>query len=61
MGIPIPRKHHDERNKERMELRNPRKLWKRNCAKCMKEIETTYSPNMPNIVYCEACYLAEVY
>ncbi len=61
MGIPIPRKCPDQRHKERMALRNPRKLWKRNCMKCSKEIETTYSPERPEIVYCEECYLASVY
>ncbi len=61
MGIPIPRKCPDQRHKERMALRNPRKLWKRNCMKCSKEIETTYSPERPEIVYCESCYLSSVY
>ncbi len=61
MGIPIPRKCPDQRHKERMALRNPRKLWKRNCMKCRKEIETTYSPERPEIVYCEDCYLSSVY
>lgn len=61
MNLPIPRKHPDQRHKERMAMRNPRKLWDRNCAKCSNQIQTTYSPEMPDIVYCEACYLAEVY
>ena len=61
MGIPIPKKCFDQRHKERMALRNPRKLWTRVCAKCQKSIETTYSPDRPEIVYCEECYLKEVY
>lgn len=60
-GIPIPRKCPDQRHKERMALRNPRKLWARQCAKCGKGIETTYAPDRPEIVYCESCYLASVY
>ena len=60
-GIPIPRKCPDQRHKERMALRNPRTLWKRECAKCKKDIETTYAPDRPEIVYCEECYLKEVY
>jgi hypothetical protein len=60
-GIPVPPKCPDQRHKERMALRNPRKLWKRNCAKCRKEIETTYAPERPEIVYCEECYLSTVY
>ena len=61
MKLPIPRKCPDQRHKERMALRNPRKLWKRNCMKCQKEIETTYAPDRPEIIYCEDCYLSTVY
>jgi hypothetical protein len=61
MNIPIPKKCPDQRHKERMALRNPRKLWKRKCQKCAKPIETTYAPDRPEIVYCESCYLASVY
>ncbi|NOS67573.1 MAG: hypothetical protein HOO67_04390 [Candidatus Peribacteraceae bacterium] len=61
MGIPIPRVCPDERHKERMALRNPRKLWKRSCQKCQKEIMTTYAPDRPEIVYCDECYLSTVY
>lgn len=61
MGLPIPRKHPDERRRERMVRRNPRKLFARPCAKCGKEIQTTYAPSRPEIVYCEQCYLEAVY
>ena len=61
MGIPVPRKYPDQRHKERMALRNPRKLWNRKCAKCQMPIATSYSPDRPEIVYCEECYLATVY
>ncbi len=61
MGIPIPRRCADQRHKDRMALRNPRKLWKRQCAKCAAAIETTYAPERPEIVYCETCYLSTVY
>jgi hypothetical protein len=60
-SLPVPRLHPDIRHEKRMALRNPRKLWKRNCDKCKKEIQTTYSPERPERVYCEACYLREVY
>ena len=33
-NLPIPRKHPDQRHLERMQLRNPRKLRDRKCAKC---------------------------
>ncbi len=59
--IPLPHLHPDERHYHRMSLRNPRKLWKRTCVKCGKDIQTTYAPDRPEIVYCEECYLASVY
>ncbi len=61
MNIPVPRKCFDQRHRERMALRNPRRLWQRQCAKCSKEIQTTYSPERPETVYCEQCYLETVY
>jgi hypothetical protein len=60
-NLPIPRRHPDQRHKDRMALRNPRKLYDRTCMKCNKPIKTTYAPDRPEIVYCEACYLNEVY
>lgn len=61
MGLPLPRLHPDERHRRRVALRNPRKLWARDCRKCGKSIQTSYSPDRPEIVYCESCYLKEVY
>jgi hypothetical protein len=61
MNVPAPRLHPDQRHRDRFALRNPRKLWERNCAKCQKPIKTTYSPDRPEIVYCEGCYMKEVY
>ncbi len=44
-----------------LSLKNPRKLWDRKCDKCATSIKTTYSPERSEIVYCEKCYLEEVY
>ena len=33
----------------------------RKCDKCSKDMKTTYAPKRPEIVYCEECYLNEVY
>ena len=60
-NLPIPHLHPDQRHKNRMALRNPRKLWKKSCMKCNAEIQTTYSPERKEIVYWEKCYLKEVY
>lgn len=61
MQISIPRTHPDERHRCRILSRNPNMLWSRNCDKCGKSIQTTYAPDRPEIVYCEECYLSEVY
>ncbi len=61
MNVPIPRLSPDERHRRRMALRNPLQLWKRACAKCKKSIATSFAPDRPEIVYCETCYLQEVY
>ncbi|EKE29818.1 MAG: hypothetical protein ACD_2C00091G0004 [uncultured bacterium (gcode 4)] len=59
-GLPIPRLHPDERHKERLELRNPRKLHDRNCDKCWTDIRTTFAPGWSEMIYCEKCYDSEV-
>ena len=60
-NLPTPAKHPDQRYKERMAIRNPQKLWSRNCKKCNKEILTSYAPNRPEIIYCEKCYNQAIY
>ncbi len=60
-NLPIPRRHPDQRHLDRMSLRNPRHLYTRKCDKCGKEIQTTYAPERPEIVYCEECYNKEIY
>ena len=61
MNLPIPHFHPNERHRRRMALRNPRRLWSRNCSKCQTSIQTTYSPERPEMVYCEKCYLSSIY
>ena len=61
LNIPLPHLHPDERHNRRMTLRPSRIFYQRNCAKCGKEIQTTYAPDRPEIVYCESCYLETVY
>ncbi len=60
-NLPIPRRSPDQRHLDRLAQRNPRKLWSRICGSCGKPIQTTYAPNRPEKVYCEECYLKEVY
>ncbi|MFA6080515.1 MAG: hypothetical protein WC753_03505, partial [Candidatus Gracilibacteria bacterium] len=73
-SIPIPTKHPDQRHTERMDLRNPRKLYESVCSECKKDIITTYAPERPAVrgseepsgsgrekVLCEECYRGLVY
>jgi len=60
-NLPLPIKHPDQRHLERMQVRTSRKLRDRKCAKCWADIKTTYSPERPEIVYCESCYTKEIY
>ena len=59
--LPLPRKSPYQRHLERVAQRNPYKLWDRECDKCGDGIRTSYSPERPEKVYCEKCYLSEVY
>jgi len=58
---PLPRKHPDVRMQRRSNMLSAHKLWNRTCGKCGKDIQTTFAPDRPETVYCEECYLAEVY
>lgn len=71
MNLPVPRLCPNCRHYQRLKKRNPLKLWHRICGcdktnhghsgKCQNEFETSYSPEKPEIVYCEKCYQKEVY
>ncbi len=56
-NLSLPRLHPDVRYDERMAMRNPRKLFERQCAKCAKPVMSTYAPDRPETIYCEECYL----
>ncbi|MFH1536668.1 MAG: hypothetical protein ABID45_01625 [Patescibacteria group bacterium] len=60
-NIFVPEKCYECRQKERLSIRNSRKLWDRKCDKCKADIKTTYSPDQPEIVYCEKCYNSMIY
>ena len=55
-GLPIPRKHPEQRHKERMAIRNAIQLWNRKCQNCQKDIKSIYKPDRKEIVFCETCY-----
>ena len=60
MNLALPRLCSNCRHYGRLRQRTPFKLWDRKCAKCDKDIKTSYSPDRKEIVYCEQCYNAEV-
>ncbi len=72
MNLPLPTMCPNCRHYQRLKKRNPLKLWHRQCMcdkknhshgedECKVKFETSYSPDRPEIVYCEKCYQAEVY
>ncbi|MDD4628796.1 MAG: hypothetical protein PHE68_05385 [Candidatus Peribacteraceae bacterium] len=61
LSLPVPRRSWQQRHEDRLHERNPRHLWTRDCMKCGKKMETTYAPERAETVYCEECYLKEVY
>jgi hypothetical protein len=61
LEVPVPPFAPETRNRIRWDQRNPCRLWTRSCDKCEAEIQTTYAPERPEKVFCEACYLKEVY
>jgi len=72
MNVPIPRLCPNCRHYARARYRDPLnvQLWQRKCMcvqlnhdhpeKCPNEFETPYSPERPEIVYCEQCYQKEI-
>jgi hypothetical protein len=72
MNLPLPHLCPNCRHYQRLKQRNPLKLWHRQCmcdktnhhnhsGKCEVEFETSYSPDRPEVIYCEKCYQQEVY
>jgi len=55
-NLPIPRVAPLERIRGRINELLPFKLFDRTCMKCNKPIQTPYSPDRPEVVYCESCY-----
>jgi len=58
--IPVPRLSPDRRHFDRLEQHNFQQLWDKKCDKCDKDIETIYKSDTLKI-FCEQCYLKEIY
>lgn len=68
--LPLPRQCPNCRHLRRIQLRNPRRLWQRQCmctqpnhhhsGRCAAEFETSYAPDRKELVYCQQCYQATI-
>ena len=61
MKVPIPKLCPDQRHRQRMKLRNPRKLYKRTCPITGEQMLSTYSLNRSEKVYSQKAYLEAVH
>lgn len=59
-GVTLPKQCFYCRHKALFNMRNKRKLYDRKCDKCASAIKTTYSPDRPEKIYCEPCYLSSL-
>lgn len=61
MNIALPRLCPNCRHHQRTRRRNPMKLWHRTCMRdgCKNDFDTSYSPERPEIIYCQECYKHE--
>ena len=60
-NFPIPSHCPLCRDRARIKSLNGMAIYNRKCAKCSTDIQTSYAPDRPEIVYCEKCYQQEVY
>ncbi|MBI5621591.1 zinc-ribbon domain containing protein [Candidatus Falkowbacteria bacterium] len=56
VNLPLPIYCPDCRRTRRLQFKNPRKLYKRPCSSCQKEIITTYPLEFTSPVYCSVCF-----
>ena len=56
LSLPVPRQAWQCRFTDRIKRRGPMKIYDRTCGNCNKPIKTTYSPESPDMVWCESCY-----
>ncbi len=59
--LPLPNFCFNCRHEARMNKKNPQKLWDRDCQNCHIALQTTFSPERPEKIYCEPCYLEHAY
>ena len=60
-NLSLPHKHPDVRHQERIKKRQSRELHLRNCIFCKKEFLSVYDESHQGKIYCEECYVKEIY
>lgn len=55
-NIPLPSRCFNQRHKDRLAKRNPRKITSAKCSKCQKEILSSQEVKTNKIIYCEKCF-----
>ncbi|QQR54687.1 hypothetical protein IPG41_05880 [Candidatus Peregrinibacteria bacterium] len=61
LGVAAPVNCFDCRYKARLAKRNPRHLWLRSCGACGVQLQSSFVPDQPEKIFCEACYLKTIY
>lgn len=61
MKVPLSKKCADCRQKNLMKFKNPKKLFVRDCSNCGGKMESVYSKDRIEKIYCDDCYLKEMY
>ncbi len=59
LNLPAPIECPNCRHAMRITRMRPPRFYARKCANCSKEINSTFAPEGPEIVYCEECYQKE--
>jgi hypothetical protein len=60
--LPLPKKHPEQRHKQRFLKRNPwNTLFIRKCDTCALDITTTFWPTRKEKILCETCYHSTIY
>ena len=60
LSLGIPKRHPNQRHMDRINIRNPKRLYDRKCDSCKTDMVTTYWPERQETVYCENCYNKKV-
>lgn len=59
IGVPLPRKCPDIRQRDRLQMHSPWELWTRTCPINGTTMRTTFAPNRPETVYSVEAYLSK--